>query len=155
MMPETCRKTDDGSTYPLDFAWGNTGTIMNGVCLSAIYQKLAIVSYSSEESKDRRCFMHRKIGYFFNHKFDTKGSLCNTHGEEGFPYMVECAFWPYFSSKILVRAQNFREKNTFRVFQSMLSAFSLLCDMKVDSALCMQGRQLLPNSPPQPRCSLP
>lgn len=86
-----CRKTPDGSAYTLDFPWGNTGSILNGVCLSAVYQKLAIDPASSEAAADNRCFIQRQLGYFFNHKCTTTGSACNTPTDEGFSYMVGCA----------------------------------------------------------------
>ena len=84
------RKTPDGSAYTLDFPWGNTGSILNGVCLSAVYQKLAIDPATSEDSADNRCFIQRQLGYFFNHKCSTSGSACDTPTEEGFSYMVGC-----------------------------------------------------------------
>jgi hypothetical protein len=85
------RRTPDGSAYPLDFPWGNTGSILNGVCLSAVYQKLNIDAYESPERQRSRCFMERQLGYFFNHKCTTAGSKCNTPTAEGFSYMVGCA----------------------------------------------------------------
>lgn len=83
-----CRKTPDGSAYPLDFPWGNLGSITNGICLSAMYQHLNFDAADSAARVGNRCFMHEQIGYIFNHKCATEGSSCNTEGDEGFSYMV-------------------------------------------------------------------
>ena len=85
-----CRRTPDGSAYPLDFPWGNLGTTMNGMCAAGIYQALGYDGVSSKARKDAACFMQRQLGYIFNHKCTTRGSSCNTRGPDGFSYMVGC-----------------------------------------------------------------
>ena len=92
----TCRRTPDGSAYPLDMPWGNMGTTMNGVCAAALYNYYGFDEFNSTTMADSRCFMQRQLGYIFNHKCpeDTKSSnsSCNTPDAEGFSYMVGCAF---------------------------------------------------------------
>lgn len=55
-----CRKTPDGSAYPLDVPWGNMGAITNGLCITAIAEKYSVDPDNSERN---RCFMQRQLGY--------------------------------------------------------------------------------------------
>ena len=91
-----CRRTRDGSAYPLDMPWGNMGTTLNGVCAAALYNHYGFDSWNKTEMVESRCFMQRQLGYIFNHKCSadektTAKSPCNTPGAEGFSYMVGCA----------------------------------------------------------------
>ena len=82
------RRTEDGNAYPLDFPWGQLGSVMNGVCLSVVYQHLDFDAGDSAARVRNRCFLQRQMGYFFNHKCDAAGSSCNTPDDAGFSYMV-------------------------------------------------------------------
>jgi hypothetical protein len=84
------RKTPDGSMYPLFMPWGNMGTIMNGLCLNAVYQRIAFDKPASPPMKASRCFMHQQMGYIFNHKCDRTGESCSTPTTAGFAYQVGC-----------------------------------------------------------------
>lgn len=64
---------------------------LNAVCLAGVYQKLAPAAVSAD-SKDAQCFMQRQVGYTINAKCTGGGSKCATPTEEGFSYMVGCAF---------------------------------------------------------------
>ena len=85
-----CRRTPDGSAYPLDMPWGNSGTIMNGMCAAAMYQFIQVDQPTHPVYKDASCFLRQQLGYFFNHKCTHTGS-CNTGASsEGFSYQVGC-----------------------------------------------------------------
>lgn len=85
-----CRRTPDGSAYPLDMPWGNSGTIMNGMCAAAMYQFIQVDQPTHPVYKGASCFLRQQLGYFFNHKCTQTGS-CNTGASsEGFSYQVGC-----------------------------------------------------------------
>lgn len=86
-----CRRTPDGSAYPLSMPWGNLGTTMNGMCAVGMYQALGYDSLESPLRKSAACFVQRQLGYVFNHKCLPTNSSCNTPDSEGFSYMVGCA----------------------------------------------------------------
>lgn len=90
---DVCRRTQDGSAYPLDSPWGNLGTTMNGMCAAGMYQTLGYDPVDSPLRKSAACFMQRQLGYIFNHKCERNlpGYSCNTNSTEGFSYMVGCA----------------------------------------------------------------
>jgi hypothetical protein len=88
-----CRRTPDGSAYPLDMPWGNSGTIMSGICASALYNYWNFDDKASPVRLASRCFMRKQLGYHYNHKCSHTGA-CNTGTDEGFSYTVGCASWP-------------------------------------------------------------
>jgi hypothetical protein len=71
--------------------WGNSGTIMNGMCATAMYQVMGVDPPTHPTFKTGSCFLRKQLGYFFNHKCKHIGS-CNTGpSSEGFSYQVGCA----------------------------------------------------------------
>ena len=64
---------------------------MNAMCAAGIQQTLGAAEGPTQARKDVACFMQRQLGYIFNHKCVDRESSCDTHGPDGFSYMVGCA----------------------------------------------------------------
>ena len=54
-----CRRTMDGSAYPLDIVWGNIGVITGGMCMAALTEKYNLDPANSGRN---RCFLERQMG---------------------------------------------------------------------------------------------
>jgi hypothetical protein len=85
-----CRRTPGGNAYPVDIPWGQNGAGLQGACSAALYAKLVVDDYGSEDARAARCFLQRQLGYLTNHKCNDTSSKCSTPDSEGWSYMVGC-----------------------------------------------------------------
>ena len=69
----SCRRTPDGSAYPVDIPWGNTGIITGGMCASSIVEKYNL---DPDNSSRNRCFLERQMGCDVTYKTTARCRAC-------------------------------------------------------------------------------